>query len=229
MSVRRVHEAPSFTRVENSKDYEKLIHEMIKLKPEVEVSIEGTHEVQKGRLIEWNESRKLFTIKWEKKSEKFHQMTGSQAGLRNYFKVKLFTSQLVFRAEAIRRLPDGTFHYRFPQDLYKQQKRSTLRVPLPRGSGKLKANEGTFLIEDLSVGGAKIIFDPKKFKSLHQLTGCELYLDGWVISTPEFEATLTHRNGQGSGTRFSGLNESVRTEIKQFLIEALRTYYREKL
>ena len=227
MSNRRVHEAPSFTKVENVQERARLIQELIKIKPKAEVSLEGSHEVVSGRITEWNAQRKSFTVKWDSLSESFHQRTGSSTGLRSYFKVSLFTTQLVFRAEAIRRLPDGSYHYRFPQELYKQQKRGALRVPLARGIGKLRTNEGTFAIEDLSVGGARILLSPDQSRRLHELTGCELVLNGWVISTPEFNATLTHRTEKGSGTRFSGLNENIRTEIKQFLIEALRAYYLE--
>lgn len=227
MSQRRVHEAPSFTRVEDETEHLNLVRELIKIRPETEVSIEGSQEVRKGRIIEWNPQRKSFTVRWTSASESFHVLTGSRTGLRNYFKVRLFTTQLVFRAEALRRLPDGTYHYRFPEAIYKQQKRGALRVPLARGIGKLRTNEGTFAIEDLSVGGARLLMPSDKVRNLHELTGCELLLDDWIISTPEFTATLTHRTEKGSGTRFSGLNEAIRTEIKQFLVEALRTYYQE--
>ncbi len=227
MSTRRVHEAPSFARVEDPKERARLIQELIKMRPKAEVSLEGFHEILSGRITEWNPQRKAFTVKWDSLSDSFHQRTGSSTGLRSYFKVSLFTTQLVFRAEAVRRLPDGSYHYRFPQELYKQQKRGALRVPLARGIGKLRTNEGTFAIEDLSVGGARIVLTPDQSRKLHELTGCELLVNGWVISTPEFTATLTHRTEKGSGTRFAGLNENIRTEIKQFLIEALRTYYLE--
>jgi hypothetical protein len=227
MSTRRVHEAPSFSRVEDPKVHLSLIREIIKIKPPVEVSIEGSHEVLKGRIVEWNSDRKIFTVAWHNLSDTFHTLTGSKTGLRSYFKVKLFTTQLVFRAEAVRRMPEGHYHYRFPTELFQQQKRGALRVPLARGVAKLKTLEGTFPVEDLSVGGARIVFDPEKGRELHELTGCELYFGDWIISTPEFCATLTHRTERGSGIRFSGLNEAVRTELKQFLIEALRSYYQE--
>jgi hypothetical protein len=227
LSTRRVHEAPSFAKVTDPTELNRLILEVIKIKPEVEVSIEGGHEIMRGRILEWNRTRELFTISWNHLTDTFNELTASKAGLRNYFKVKLFTTQLVFRAEAIRRMPNGTFHYRFPEDYYQQQKRGALRVPMKNAI--LISNEGTFGIKDLSVGGAQILFEHGKFRNLHQLHDCRIKIGRKTLELPLFTATLTHRRPGGSGTRFAGLADGSRTEIKQYLIEALRSYYQEKL
>ncbi len=226
MSTRRVHEAPSFSLVENKDEIASIEKEIKKLRAPVEVSIEGISEVAKGYIADWNRDRKFFIVKWEKRSENFSEITNSKTGLRVFFKVRLFSTQIIFKTETVRRLEDGTFHYRIPQELYKQQRRGALRVPLKAGSVKLKSKEGTYELLDLSVGGAKLK-TPKNAPRIGVFTGCSLDLMGMKVSTPEFQATLTYLDPQSIGVRFSGLNDECKTVMKQFLIDALRAYYED--
>ena len=227
MSIRKEDLAPSFAQIENEKERESLIKEILKIKPKVEVSLEGVSEVAHGRIIDWNAGRRLFTIRWEKKSEHFAETTDSQTGLRVYMKARLFSTQLIFKTTTARRLEDGTYQYRLPIEIYKQQRRGALRVPIKRGKVRFKTSEGSFSVMDLSVGGAKL--RSNQGKTLNKLTHCELNLDGYRIKTEDFEATVTYRDDQSVGVRFSGLNEKIHAEIKQFLMEALRTHYEEEL
>ena len=223
MTVRRIEEKPSFAEVDSVIERDKLLKEILKIKPKVEVSIEGHSEIAKGRIIEWSTTRKLFTVKWDSKSTKFDQATNTQTGLRVFFKALLFSTPLVFKTTTVRHLPDGNYHYRIPQQMFKQQKRGALRVPLSSGKGVLNTREGRFRLLDLSVGGASFKIE-KGFKTT-RFTACELILDGMRIRTPEFEAQATYVATSHLGVRFSGLNENVKTQIKQFLVEALRAHY----
>ncbi len=227
MSIRREDLAPSFTQIENEKERESLVKEIQKLKPKVEVSVEGAKDIAHGRIIEWNTGRRLFTIKWEKKSPLFAETTDSQTGLRVYVKARLFSTQLIFKTTTARRLEDGTYHYRLPTELYKQQRRGALRVPIKRGKVRFKSTEGSFSVIDLSIGGAKLRWPGGS--PISKLSECELNLDGYRIKTAEFEASVTYRDEESIGIRFSGLNEKIHAEIKHFLMEALRTYYEEEL
>ena len=227
MSTRKEDSSPSFSQIENEKERSSLIKEIQKLNPKVEVSLEGVSEVAHGRIIEWNSGRRLFTIRWEKKSQHFADTTDSQTGLRVYVKARLFSTQLIFKTTTIRRFEDGTYQYRLPIELYKQQRRGALRVPIKRGKVRLRTAEGSFSVMDLSIGGARLRSPDGKEFSL--LSNCELNLDGYRIRTEDFAATVTYRDAESFGVRFSGLNDEVHGEIKQFLMDALRTYYEEEL
>ena len=225
MSTRRVDEKPSFAEVSDPMDREKLQKEIQKIRPGVEVSIEGHSEVAKGRIIDWNPQRKLFTVKWEKKSEIFDEVTDARTGLRAFFKSKLFSTQLIFKTTTVRKLEDGTYHYRIPNELFKQQRRGALRVPIYSGAF-FSSLEGKFRILDLSVSGARLKV-PKTLKH-SKFTGCELSLDGYRLGTPDFVAQTTFTGPEEIGVRFAGLNEGIRTEMKQYLMDALKLHYKKE-
>ena len=226
MSTRRIYEKPTFTEIVEPLEREKIVKEILKIRPPVEVSVEGHTELARGRMTEWNDARKFFTIAWEKKSLQFDEVTNAQAGLRAFFKAQLFSSQLVFKTTTVRRLADGSYHYRIPNQIFKQQRRGALRVPIHSQTVTLSCDQGRFKIVDLSVGGARVA--TKKVKELNELTGCHLNLQGLLLSTEDFTARVTFRGENELGFRFAGLNEKVQTQIKQFLIEALRVHYEQE-
>jgi c-di-GMP-binding flagellar brake protein YcgR len=226
MSSTRVNEKPSFAEIEAGPELQKLIRELQKIKPGVEVSIEGHSEVAKGRITDWNEQRKLFTVKWEKKSEQFDDVTNAKTGLRAFFKSQLFTTQLVFKTTTVRRLEDGTFHYRIPTQIYKQQRRGSLRVPIHSTNVVFHSAEGKFKVLDLSEGGARLKTNTAAKNS--QFTNCELNLAGERFKTADFSAQITFRAEDQIGVRFAGLNETIKTRIKQFLVDALKLHYEQE-
>lgn len=228
MSSRKINEAPSFTLIESLKEKKQIEMEMKKIVPLAEISIEGLSDIAKGRIVEWDPPRKLFTVKWDKKSDAFDKRTESEINLRTFFKCSLFSTQLVFKTSTVRRLDDGNFQYRIPIEIFKQQKRGALRVPITAGTASLHCNEGDFEIADLSIGGAKLRTYAKGEPAM-VLTGCELNLNGYRIRVPGFTAKVTRQEKEFIACKFEGLDEAVKTEIKQYLIEALRIYYEEVL
>jgi hypothetical protein len=226
MSTTRVNEKPSFAEIDDPGEKEKLQKEIQKIKPPIEISIEGFSEVAKGRIMDWNAQRKLFTVAWSKKSEKFDEMTDKQTGLRAFCKSQLFSTQLIFKTTTVRHLDDGTYHYRIPTQWFKQQRRGALRVPIHHGTALFSSEQGKFKILDLSVGGARLRV-PKDFNK-SEFTECALSLDGYKIKAEDFRATVTFRGDHEIGVRFSGLNEALKTEIKHYLIEALRIHYEKE-
>jgi hypothetical protein len=218
--------APSFSEVDTSDGLDKIEKEIRKVKPKIEVSIEGHSEIAKGNITEWNSVRKLFTVTWDKRSETFHDITGAKTGLRAFFKCHLFSTQLVFKTTTVRRLEDGNYHYRMPTQVYQQQSRGALRVPIHSGNAVLNCKEGRFKIVDLSTTGARLRTSKKM--ELSKLTDCELNLAGKRLSAPEFSAHITTSNDGEMGVRFVQTNESMKTEIKQFLIDALKVHYEKE-
>jgi hypothetical protein len=226
MSSIRTNEKPSYAEITELPEREKLQKEIQKIKPRVEISIEGLSEVAKGRIVDWNPQRKLFTVKWEKKSEKFDEMTDKQTGLRVFCKSQLFSTQVIFKTTTVRHLEDGTYHYRIPIQWFKQQRRGALRVPIHNGNAVLASQEGRFKILDLSVSGARLRC-PKGFKA-SKLMGCELNLDGYRLKTADFSAGVTYTSESEIGVRFVGLSENIKTEMKHFLLDALKIHYEKE-
>jgi hypothetical protein len=226
MSSRKVHQAPTFTRLDRPEDIRRTVLEIQKLKPYFEVSIESHDGMARGRIQHWDPAKKLLTVRWTKADEAFHSACGMRTGLRSFFKVRLLSTQLVFRSELIRRLPDGQYQYRIPLELFQSQLRKSLRIPLGPGQAKLASSRGIFPILDLSASGARIAIPIKISSRLHQLDSCFLVLGRHRISTSGFEVTLTHRDEESAGCRFRGLDEAIRIEIKQFLIEALHLLFK---
>lgn len=221
MSTRKVHQAPAFTRISNADGIRKIVLEIQKIHPPFEVSLEKHGALARGRIRHWDVTKKLFTVRWNAIDDSFVSASGERTGLRSFFKVKLFTTQLIFRTELIRRLPDGEFQYRIPQDFFQSQLRKSLRLPMPEGSAQIVCKQGVFAVLDLSSSGARIAISKKHSARLHQLDSCVLILGRNQLSSPEFEVVLTHRNEDSAGGRFRGLNEPVHIAIKQFLIETL--------
>ena len=227
MSSRKIHQAPTFQEIETSKELERVVLEIHKFRPSVEVSVEHHPFIARGRMIDWNPAKKLLTVEWKTIPEEFRASSALRTGLRAFFKVSLFSMQILFKCELIRRLPDGTYQYRIPAKIYKNQKRTALRVPLPKGKGLLRTPKGSFAILDLSMAGARIDISLSESKKLHQVENCSLILDGRKFTPPAFGVTLTSLYDELAGCRFHGLNEGIHVEIKQFLIEALHDFFKK--
>ncbi|NDG84876.1 MAG: hypothetical protein EBX52_07545 [Proteobacteria bacterium] len=228
MSTRRIHQAPTYTLLHEPKILDRVLLEVKKLKPAIEVSVENCTALAKGRIVDWNLDKKLFTVSWGNLPEVFAEAAGRLTGQRSFFKVQTFTTQLVFKAEVIRRLPDGTYQYRTPAQIYQTQKRGALRVPLTPGLVKIASPKGIFPVLDLSTAGAALKIPESLSKSLHRIEECTLILGTRKIHTPDFGITFTRRLPERTGCRFHGLNEAIHIEIKQFLIEALHRFFKEQ-
>ncbi len=227
MSTRKIHQSPTFSVVQDGKEIDRLLLEIKKFKPGVEVTIEHHPHLARGKIIDWHDGKKLITIHWTEIPEGFVESSGLRTGLRAFFKASLLSVQILFKCELVRRLPDGCYQYRTPDVFYKNQKRLALRVPLDSGSGTLVTPLGSYPILDLSISGARIGLPLSTSKKIHALENCSLILGKRRISTSRFGVTITSRNDDFSGCRFHGLNEGIHVEIKQFLIEALHEYFKK--
>ncbi len=228
MITRKLFTAPTYALLDNPKIRNRIILEVRKLKPEVEVSVEGCPDLARGKIIEWNEKNKLFTVHWKSVPDAFALQTGSQTGLRSFFKTHVFTTQLLFKTEIVRRMDEAHYQYRIPEAFYQNQRRKALRVPLPAGTAWLASDRGSFPILDLSVSGAALKIRADQFPEVLKLENCELILRNKRIGTPQFGITFTRRGEDQAGCRFHGLNEGIHVEIKQFLFEFLQVYFKDK-
>jgi hypothetical protein len=229
MTTRRVNRAPTFQEIEAPRELERIIMEIRKFRPPVEVSVENHPWIAKGRVVDWNPAKKLFTVEWRKIPDEFKEGAALRTGLRAFFKCAVFTTQILFKCELIRRMPDGTYQYRTPATLFKNQRRAALRVPLFPGMANLRTPAGTFPVLDLSTAGARIGISFPASKKIHQLEKCTLIIGDRKFSPVSFGITLTTRNEGFAGCRFHGLSEEIRVEIKQFLIEALHDYFKKAI
>lgn len=225
--TRKVKLAPSYKPVETEREARVLGDEIRKIRPIAEISLEGLNELAKGRIRDWQPTRKLFTVEWIKKSPKFDQKTETTPNLRAYFKIQLFTTQLVFKSSTVRRVDDDHSHFRIPEQLYHQQMRGALRVPLVDSRrATLKTPRGDFALLDLSVGGAKIALPAgTRIATGVDIGPCELRVGTLKVSGPAFKIKVARTAEGVAGVRFSGLEERHRALIKQFLIDALKAYY----
>ena len=227
MSSRKVHQAPTYTRIDDQKVSNRILLEIKRLKPETEASVENCPVLARGKIIDWNVEKSLFTVTWSKLPEEFAEFSGSRTGQRSFFKTQTFTTQLMFKTEIVRRLDETTYHYRTPKEWYQTQKRAALRVPLKPGSAKLSTPIGIFPILDLSTAGAALQIPEALSRKAHHFEKCTLILGSRRISTPTFGITLTRRQSDQVGCRFHGLNEAIHIEIKQYLMEALQWFFKE--
>lgn len=227
-TTRKVKLEPSFKPVESEREFKTLGDEICKIRPVAEISLEGLSEMAKGKILDWQPARKFFTVEWVKKSEKYDLRTEKNPGLRTYFKLQLFTTQLVFKSTTVRRVDDDHSHFRIPEQLFHQQMRGALRVPLISGKAVLRTPRGEFTLLDLSAGGAKIALPhSSKLAMGMEMSPCELRLGSLKISSPSFTVKVARTSDGIAGVRFSGLEEKHNMTIKQFLIDALKTYYEE--
>ncbi len=231
MSYYRRDLKPTFGAISEENDLISVQREILKVKPKVEVTIEGMPEMAKGRITEWHPPRKFFAVEWDKKTDAFSDQVESRAELRVFFKAHLFSTQLIFKTVTVRRFSDSVYHFRIPEQLFKQQQRGALRVPIRSKSATLSTPEGDFEIVDLSVGGAKlkVIERNNRVRLGSTLMNCELKLGRKKLRPENFGIKITAENEASIGCRFSGLEALDKALIKEFLMEALRIYYKEDL
>ena len=227
-TIRKAFAEPTFKLYENEKELSLLLNEIKKTKPKIEVTLENFSESAQGSIQEWHPNRKFFTVKWDQKSEAFDQKIESNSELRVYFKAKLFSTQIIFKSLTLRRLNDTLFHFRIPAQIFKQQRRAALRVPIQNNSAKLVTPLGEFRILDLSVTGATILASSTQLNSKLQnvvLENCELHLGKIKIKTSDLSIKIVKIEEQIVGIKFQGLSQLYQNRIKQYLIEQLKVYY----
>jgi len=235
---RKVHVEPNFGILKNEREIARIEKEISQFTPKVEVTIEGLSEIATGRITEWYPKRKFFAVKWNKIPEKFELQTESNSMLRVFFKAQLFSTQVLFKSTTLRRLSaqetqDGsvTYHYRIPNQIFQQQRRGALRVPLTKEAGILTTPIGVFEVLDLSISGAKVraLGDDMNPEIGQEWKKTELYLAKKKITSKDFHIKVTRKTKDWCAIGFTKISELEKTQIKQFLIEALRTYYAEEL
>lgn len=227
--IKKSDKAPSFSILNNSKKIAAIHKEIEKFQPEAEVSIEGYPDVAKGNIVEWHSSRKFFVVEWLRKSKGFDQKTESESGLRVFFKSRLFSTQILFKSTTLRRSEDGgRSHFRIPEEIYQQQLRSALRVPILTNDAILKIPQGEFKIIDLSLGGAKVKIPTQLFNKNYVgiiIDQAQLYFGNRKITHPELKIKIANIQNEWMGIKLSGLRESDETVLKQYLVEALQVFY----
>jgi hypothetical protein len=235
--TRKIHVEPNYSLLQNSKEMARIEKEITQFRPKAEITIEGSSEIAVGRITEWYPKRKFFSVKWSKISKTFEKQTESKSGLRVFFKAQLFSTQVLFKSTTLRRLseeetPDGSviYHYRIPDQIYQQQRRGALRVPLEKAAATLVTPLGSFQLLDLSVTGAKLKRLPDVEPTIgKELKSVELYLAKKKISSNQFHVKFTRVASDWCAVGFTKISDLERTQIKQFLIEALRVYYEEEI
>ena len=232
-TTRKVHLAPTYAAVDSKKKLDILEKEIVRLKPEVEVTLAGGSDVAKGRIVEWFSQRHFFSVEWKTKSENFDHQTEKDSEIRAYFRVKMLSTQLVFKCWTARRVNENLYHYRVPEEIFQQQRRGALRVPVTKNTARLFTAQSDFEILDLSVGGLRLkIPATSKLKPGSLIRNCKLKLGKEVIAPPLMEVSITSlsKNEAGeltAGGRFHGLTSADRARIKPFLVEALRLHFKE--
>ncbi len=236
--TRKVHSEPNFSILKNEREISRIEKEITQFQPKTEVTIEGLSEMATGKIIEWFPKRKFFSVRWNKLPKDFSHQTESKSGLRVFFKAHLFSTQVLFKSTTLRRLSedetvDGSiiYHYRLPEQIYQQQRRGALRVPLFHKAATLITPIGKFELLDLSVTGAKLrALDPNMTPELGQeWKTVELYFGKSKVSSKSFHVKLTRNTKDWCAVGFTKISDLERTQIKQFLIESLRNYYAEEL
>lgn len=236
--TRKINSEPNYTVLQNEREISRIEKEITQCMPKTEVTIEGSGDLAHGKIVEWYPKRKFFSVKWTKAPDGFVRQTDSKLGLRVFFKAHLFSTQIMFKSTTLRRLSeeetiDGSviYHYRIPDQIYQQQRRGALRVPLAKKAAILSTPIGEFELLDLSVTGAKLhALDPEMEPHVGQeWKHVELHFGKDHLHTKTFHVKVTRTTKEWCAVTFSKISDFERTQIKQFLIEALRTYYAKEL
>jgi hypothetical protein len=231
---RKVHQDSNYGVVKGEQVLNRIEKEIIRLHPKAEVTIEGLSEIAKGTIREWFPKRKFFSVEWTKLPPDFATHTDSDSELRVYFKVNLFTTQILFKSFTLRRLGPSevaegmqVYHYRIPEEIYQQQSRGALRIPLPKKAATLETPDGNYELIDLSVTGAKLrpLENAKTPAIGKEWKSPTLWFKKHQVSGDEFKAKVTRKSEDYFAVQFSKITDHERIQIKQFLIEALKTIY----
>ncbi len=231
---RKVHQEPNYGVVKSDDVLNRIEKEIIRLNPKVEVTLEGLSGIAKGIIREWFPKRKFFTVEWLKLPPDFAPHTDSNSELRVYFKVQLFTTQILFRSTTLRQLVpsevgDGmqVYHYRVPEEIYQQQARGALRIPILKKSAKLETPDGTFELIDLSVTGARLrLLENEKLPHLNkEWKTATLILKKHRMNGEDFHVKVVRKEEDHLAVKFSKITDVERIQIKQFLMDALKEFY----
>jgi hypothetical protein len=231
---RKAHQESNYGAVTDEQTLDRIQKEIIRLHPKVEVTIEGLNEIAKGIIREWFPKRKFFAVEWTKLPRNFILQSDTNSELRVYFKVNLFTTQIIFKSSTLRRMNSSSsgktvtiFHYRIPENIYQQQGRGALRVPIYKKSAMLETTEGKYEILDLSVTGAKLrpLGDAKIPNIGKEWKSPVLWFKNHQVSGENFQVKVTRKAEDEFAVQFSKITDHERIQIKQFLIEALKTFY----
>ncbi len=235
--MRRIQVGANYKLIQKATELRRIEAEILRMPPKTEVTIEGTNEIAKGKIIEWFPNRKFFTVQWGKLPTHFAQQSGSKSGLRVFFKVQMFSTQIVFKSTTLRRIQLEEsetqlplYHYRIPEEIFQQERRGALRVPLENGMASIRSKEGIFNIVDLSVTGAKI-FVPEKTPippAGTEWKSAQLFFGKHQVSSIQFKIKIVRKSDEECTVQFKQNTDFEKVQIKQFLIEALRIFYGKK-
>ena len=230
---RKVHQEPNYGVVKSEDVLNRIEKEIIQLHPKVEVTLEGLDGIAKGIIREWFPKRKFFSVEWLKLPPKFASHTDSDSELRVYFKVNLFTTQILFRSTTLRQLVSSevgnlqVYHYRMPEEIFQQQARGALRIPLQPKAAKLETPDGIFELIDLSVTGAKLR-NPETGKTPNlgkEWKSPNLWFKKHQVNSDDFQAKVVRKQEDHFAVQFTRITDHERVQIKQFLIDALKDLY----
>ncbi len=231
---RKLHIAPNYAPVQMKEEIQLFAKEIQKLSPKVEVSLQESTEIATGTISLWDVKRKFFRVTIVKRTPGFDECIDKDASIPAYFKVHLLSSQIVFKAAALRKFTGNSFDFRLPEEVFKQQRRGALRVPTEILNLKARVTiaEGktaevyTTKVLDLSISGAKLKAIGK-FPKLSQMkeVSVELMIP---TKTVEVDAKIAHSTEAVMGCRFTGVGAEQRVLLKQFLIEGLRVLFKKE-
>jgi hypothetical protein len=228
-STMKLHVAPTYSPVQLTEETKLIAAEIQKVSPLVELSLADSTALARGNIVVWDTARKFFRVHRVKSPKSFEDELEKDALRPTYFKVHLLSSQLVFKAQVIRRSSELSIDYQIPETIYKQQRRGSMRVPLTGLKARLEVGTGKSRmvipckVTDLSITGARLVPNGAMPKLLPRMEAeVELLI-------PERPATLRCRIAYSSeeaiGCRFQDVHREALVPMKHFLIESLRQYF----
>jgi len=235
---RKVQLGSNYQQIKKASDISRIETEIVRMHPKTEVTIEGASDIAKGRIVEWFPKRKFFSVQWTKIPAGFAHQSGTKSGLRVFFKAQMFSTQIVFKSTTLRRLgaeetENGVmiYHYRIPEEIFQQEQRGALRVPIEEGTASIKTKQGDYDIIDLNVSGAKLRIPPSSIipPSGTEWKGADLYIGDQKVNNIGFRVKIIRITNDECTIQFSKISDFEKIRIKQFLIEALRTYCAKQL
>lgn len=229
----KLHVAPTYSPVQLTEETKLIAAEIQKVSPLVELSLAESTALARGNIVLWDTTKKFFRVHRVKSPKAFEDELEKDALRPTYFKVHLLSSQLVFKAQVIRRSSELSIDYQLPETIYKQQRRGAMRVPTTGLKARLEIGSGKSRVvipckvTDLSITGARLIPNGAMPKLLPRM-------DAEVeLMIPERPTTLickiAYSSEEAIGCRFQNVTREALVPMKQFLIESLRLYFSKKV
>ncbi len=203
------------------------IAEINKIKPESSISFEGFTSTHRAKITRWHADRKYFSVTFESALGKdIQKKIDHQIGLRTFFRVKLISTQLIFKATVVRIINANTLELRVPDTLYHQQRRGALRIPLKSNHAVFSSELGLFKVLDLSTTGLRVehLSGKKEIFVGRELFQTQLKLKKESVFI--MDAKISNVTSTGFGIRFIGLAQAEKVRLKQILIEALQELFK---